>query len=298
MIAMMLTKKVKSGNTEMSLFEAYELRDGRPQLKVGVEFNDTQFDDFTGKMHSILKDLNGNYNEFDRPLIEKYSLGRMAFFMRKYFVPMVSRRFSTLHVDMEAGTFKEGYYRTFVNSFLKDLFTLQLDLSENWQDYTKAEKQAILRVAMEAGIIVTIMLLLLLMGYYDDERDFKIDAEGVDNFGSMKFWKLHLMYLLLRTRSEAENFIPAPGLGFNELYNQATTPSLAIRYIGNLIQITDQTRHLIFGNDEAFYDRKYGVWDKGDWKIWAKLLKTVGLTGNFLHPDLMIRNIENAQRVK
>jgi hypothetical protein len=55
---------------------------------------------------------------------------------------------------------------------------------------------------------------------------------------------------------------------------------------------------LIFGNDEAFYDRKYGVWDKGDWKIWAKLLKTVGLTGNFLHPDLMIRNIENAQRVK
>jgi hypothetical protein len=296
MIAMLINKKVKMGDQEVSLFEAYELKDGKVQLKEGVEFSNTEFNTLTGRMHSILKDLNGNYNKFDRPLIEKYSMGRMLFFMRKYFVPLMSRRFSPLHVDMEAGTFKEGYYRTFWRIFFNDLKHLQLTIGENWHDLTLEEKQAMHRVIMEAGIILTLMLLLLLLGYYDDDRDISLDED--QGVSSLHFWKLHLMYLTLRAKSEAENFIPAPGLGFNELYNQGTTFTLSWRYLGNLMQITEQLGYLLTGNDKAIYDRRQGIWEKGDWKLWAKMGKVFGFTGNTLHPDVMLKNLENAQRVK
>jgi hypothetical protein len=299
MVAMLLNKRVKIGDSETTLLDAYELdKKGNLKLKDGVELSEDEFNQLTGRMHSILKDLNGNYNQFDRPLIEKYSLGRMAFFMRKYLVPMVSRRFSTLHVDMEAGTFKEGYYRTFFRVFWNDLKDLELTIGENWKDLTLEEKQAMWRVIMEASIIAMLFVLLLTMGYYDDDRELAIDGEGLDKMDNLKFWKMHLMYLLLRSKSEAENFIPAPYLGANEMYNQATSPSLALRTVSNMLQIMEQVGYLAIGDDKAFYDRNYGVWEKGDWKIWSKAGKLVGFTGNWLNPDLMLRNLENTQRIK
>jgi hypothetical protein len=295
-ISMLLHKKVKINGIEKSLYDAYELKDGKVQLKDGVEFNENDFKLFNGQVYTAVRDLNGNYGKLGRPLIEKYSLGRLTTFMRKYMVPMIARRFDGLHVDMNSGTFKEGYYITFWNSLAKDIIKLQLDIATNWGDYTESQKQAIRRVLTEISIIVAVYILLALLGEYDDDRDYKLDEKGLARLGYTKFWKNHLLYLLMRFKSETENFIPV--IGFQELYNQVSTPTIALKTLGNLLQIGEQAAYLITGNDSAFYKRNYGIWEKDDWKIFAKLGKVVGFTGNWLYPEMNITNFKNAQRIR
>jgi hypothetical protein len=46
--------------------------------------------------------------------------------------------------------------------------------------------------------------------------------------------------------------------------------------------------------EELEYQRKTGVWEKGDNKSWAYFLKLIGYSGNNIKPDQAIKSFEAA----
>lgn len=293
-IAMATNKMIKQGDNMIRLIDAYELgQDGNIKLKDDVEFTDDQFHNFTGKVHSLLKDLNGNYNKFDRPLIEKHSVGRLFSFMRKFMVPMIARRFEGTRADLEMGEVQEGYYRAFARTFGKDLLKYRFDIIARWGDLTDREKQAVQRTLSELAIITVFIALIAVLGGYDDDR--KLRDEKMASWG---FWKNHLLYQAMKVKSETENFLPLPGLGFDEAIRTGTTTTVAWRSLAQLASVTAELGNLATGSDKAYYKTNTGIWNTGDMKLTAKLGKMLGFTGNILHPEILIKNFELGQKVK
>lgn len=293
-IAMASRKMVKKGDSMIPLIDAYELDDhGNIKLKEGVEFGTIEQNFFNGQVHGLLKDLNGNYNKFDRPLVEKYSIGRLMFFMRKFLVPMAARRFEGRRLDMEMGAVQEGYYVTFARTLLVDLVKYKGDLISRWGDMTDEEKQAARRTITELGIILTLALLISLLGGYDKDR--KMDQEGIT---SVQFWKLHLIYQMMKVKSETENFIPLPGLGFDEAIRTTKTTSIAWRSLEQITAVAQEFGNLAVNSDSAYFNRDYGIWEKGDLKLLSRMGRLVGFSGNIMHPELLIKNFELGQKVK
>ncbi len=293
-IAMASRKMVKKGDSMVRLIDAYELDEsGNLRLKEGVEFTEGDLNNFIGKVHSLLKDLNGNYNKFDRPLIEKYSIGRLLTFMRKFLVPMVTRRFETTRLDLEMGEIQQGYYITFANTFLRDVLKYKGNVYQAWGDLTETQKQAVKRTAAELGIILTFAILISLLGGYDDDRDLSAGSitEG-------QFWKMHLLYQAMKVKSETENFLPFPGLGFDEAIRTTKTTSIAWRSLEQVSGVAQEMAYIAVNSDKAYYQKDYGIWSKGDLKLVGRLGKLVGFTGNVAHPELLIRNFELGQKVK
>lgn len=298
-IAMASKKMVKKGDSMIPLMDAYELdANGDLQLKEGVEFETQQENDFTGKVHGLLKGLNGNYNKFDRPLIEKYSIGRLISFMRKYLVPMATRRFGGTRLNMELGEINEGYYLTFARTMVKDLRDYRGNILARWDDLSEKEKQSVRRTIMDIGLISIFAILITLLGGYDEDRDITLDEDGLARLTYGKFWKTHLLYQLMKVKSETENFLPLPGFGYDEALRTFKTTSIAWRSLEQISGVFDQLVYLSVNSDKAYYDRDQGVWEEGDIKLLAKLGKMAGYSGNMSYPELMIKNFELGQKVK
>ncbi len=298
-IAMASNKRVKYKDSTIPLLEAYELdSNGDIVLKEGVELSPQQKNDFNGKVHGLLKGLNGNYNKFDRPLVEKYSIGRLMSFMRKYLVPMATRRLAGTRLNMELGEVNQGYYLTFAKTFLYDLKAYHFNVIARWNDLSDKEKQSVRRTIMDLGLISIFFGAILLLGGYDDDRDLTVDGRGLSRLGNGEMWKLQILYQLMKVKSETENFLPLPGFGYDEALRTVTTTTIAWRSLQQLSGVFEQFVYLSINSDKAYYDKDSGIWEQGDIKFLAKLGKLGGFTGNTLYPELMIRNFELGQKVK
>lgn len=290
----------------VNLLDVLELRDGKLSVKAAYEtafeLGGKQFSDLVSKLHSMQKRINGSYAKFDQAYAAKSSLGRMMFFFRKYFLQLGMNRLGIRRPDFEGMTVEQGFYITFAQTMLKDLARFRLNVVKNWANYSDSERAAIRKTLTDLAFIsICWMIYGLLLGYDPDDKD-RLKKLREKSWASQT-----LVYLMLKVRSETEQFIPAPGMGLDEVKKIYSNPSILFASITNMMvlfpQLFKQMGELV-GMDfpSLHYEKASGessFKEKGDSKFIANFMQTfLGYTGKTFHPIDAIRGFEYSQRLK
>ena len=292
---------------DINLLDMMELNkegilDIKDQYKSSFQFGSGQFSDIVAKLHALQKKLNGSYNQFDKAYVEKMAIGKMMYFFRKYFLPIGINRWGVRRVNYESMKIEQGFYLTFIQTMGKDLAKFRFNVIANWNNYSPDEKIAIAKTLTDIGIVLGIWLAYsVLLGYDPDDKDrFKKLRE--------KGWAAEAaVFLLLKVRSETEQFLPYAGL--NEIKSVYSNPSLVFnettRYINITKLIGEHMLNVLPGvdfNSDLYYSKdvdQSGLKDKGDSKLISAAIKSIiGYTGRIINPDDAIKSFEYMQRMK
>jgi hypothetical protein len=93
-------------------------------------------------------------------------------------------------------------------------------------------------------------------------------------------------------RSETSQYVPIYGI--RDAYRTVKSPSAATVTIDRALKFVDQFFVQSWDPEKAVYQRRTGVWEKGDNKSWAYFLKVMGITGYTLSPEEAIKSFEGA----
>jgi len=288
-----------------TLLDVFEMKNGsiavKPEFENAFKIGSQQFSDIISKLHSMQKRINGSYAGFDRSYAEKTSLGRMIFFFRKYVIPLAVNRWGEQRINYEGMQLEQGFYLTFLQTMKTEITNFRFNVIKNWHTFSSFEKRAIKKTLADFAIVLFIFATLsLLLGWDEDDPDrFKKLKE--------KSWGHQaLVYVLLKLRSETEQFIPLPGYGLNEIQRIYSNPSLIFSEVTRYIDLTglliDHTQDIFgFNDDSLYYKSKVdnsGLKDKGDSKLISKLAGLAGYTGKTFNPVDAIKSFEYSQRLK
>ncbi len=276
MFALMNSTKVKDNNTgqEISLLDAYT-KYGIADIENNTNFTNSQKIDLQNRIHAISKKLHGVYNEFDKGTAQRYAVGRLVLMYRKHLVPGYKRRWGTLKADQELGSAVEGYYITFYNTMLKDLAKMKFNIMKNWATYTPFEKAQIKRTLAEVAIIVGTSALIYLMT--------KMIA-GDDDDDKNSYAYNFMLYEITRMNSETAAYLSPP-----DAYRTIKSPSAMVSSIERLNKFIGQFL-LTWDPEKLSYQRREGVWEKGDNKSWAYFLKLIGFSGYNFSPEAAVKS--------
>jgi hypothetical protein len=294
MLALMDATIVRDKTTkeEITLFNAHEKYGVREAFE-NIEFIEENEDgtkdyrDFTEKdrrsfqdrLHALNKKMHGVYNNFDKAASSRYSLGRLGMMYRKHMYPGYMRRFQKYRFDEELGDGKEGFYRTFNKTLIRDLRNYKLGVAKQWSTYTPKEKAAIRRVLTEIGIILSLFATIIaLKSMADDDEELK--ESYVYNF---------ILYEAVRMRSETAQYI-SPG----DAWRTVKSPSAALSTASRAVRFSNQ---ILPWNITEGYKRKQGVWEKGDNKAWAYFVKLIGLPGYNINPREAVKIYESLTNI-
>jgi hypothetical protein len=280
MFALMDAEKVIDNETgeEITLFEAHK-KYGRDGVHDNTNFTLKRKDDFENRLHAINKRLQGVYNNFDKGTAQRYALGRVLLMYRKHMVPAYMRRFKTLSYDYELDDITQGFYRTFWNTLVKDLFVYKKNIIKEWNNYSPYQKAQINRTLRELAIVVSAIALIFIMASAaDDDEELK---------KSVAF--NHVYYQLIRMRSETMTYYPV--IGFPDAWRMLKSPTAAMGSIDRTTKFLNQFL-LTWNEEDLVYQKDTGVFEKGDNKSWAYFLKMIGLTGKNFEPAEAVKGFE------
>lgn len=279
MFALMESVMVKDNKTgeDITLLQAHILY-GDQGVEANTDFTEKQRQSFQNRLHALSKRLNGVYNDFDKATAQRYSLGRLGMMYRKHLVPGYKRRFKSLSMDYELGSPTEGFYRTFWNVFARDLVTFKWNNIQKWSTYSAFEKAQVKRTMMETSIILTLTgLIMILSSLGEDDEELK--KTYVYNL---------MMYEMIRMQSETSSYISP-----TDAYRVVKSPSAMVSTVERMIKFTDQFL-LTWDSEKLSYQRKQGVWEKGDNKSWAYFLKLMGYSGYNISPETAIESFKSS----
>ncbi len=294
MFGLMNATKIKQNNQDITLLQAYELKDGKFSLKEGIDQawnplipildesgkiikyeQGKEFKEFVNRVHAMNKRLHGVYNSFDKASVERTTAGRLMMFFRKFVVPGLKKRFKNLGVDEELGDITEGTYVTLWNSITKQRQDLIKFLTRNENDLTEFQKKNIKRSLIELGYVLALMLLSRVLNAYDDDDD-----SYVYDF---------LQYEAYRLQSEMQFYLNPV-----EFYRVLRTPTITATKGEQILKFTSQLGLQlppIYNPDkDEFYitetfDRNVGIsTKKGDNKAVKYGLNVLGLDLNNQDP--------------
>ena len=252
MIAMMKATKVKQADgTEISLWEAY---DENGKLKPGIKWTQKDQFAFMQKLHKMNKDLHGIYNKFDSPTIQRRWYGKLAMLFRKWIYTGMQRRFSSKYLDIEGGDIYQGYFNTFFKALVSDVKNMQFKMLMG-QGMTLDEKQNMYRSYTDLLTwtgLMTIFLMLSNAANDDDEEN---------------SWTTNMLMLTTRRLAGDIMFYVWPP----EMWRITKSPTVAQTSIENMLQFFSQ---LLTAPLEE-YERKSGIYEKGDYKIEKKFYDAV-----------------------
>lgn len=279
------TKVMQNGN-EISLYDAYELDSGgKIKLLEGVTLPGKTSTNgkislmVQNRLHAMDKRINGVYNEFDSPELKRHWYGSLLFMYRDFLVPGFKKRYKTLSVDQEFSSPTEGYWNTFMRKLIKDkkqLMRFYMGMEKESADFQDFERENLRRAVRELAIIfATGLLVMVLNNLYkasdDDEKE---------------KWK-YMLYLTMKLNQElgAYGTVGDPQNwgrpNFRELARTFKQPFVIFGTIEKLFKIFDSIGQT--------YERKTGMFEKGDSKFYAALIKFFGITGVNFDPEESIK---------
>jgi hypothetical protein len=263
--------------------------------------------------------LQGNFFNQNQSYASTTAIGKSAEIMKRWFASGVIRRFQGEVIDPNLGETRKGYLLALANA-LQSLFygvrkgDMQY-INEYFSKIAKrpSEKLAIRRAAAEF-LYVTVfgLLAMFVLGYDDDDEDKN------KKLREMSYLKQIALLITLRVQGELGTFIPVPvfGLGYMEMKRAVLDPfGLPKASFDNIMGLGALMFMQImnaFGLDfdKALYYQKgkpYGYnfgglgafKDKGDSKLKALILNTVGYTGYTFEPAEYIKTLTQMQnRIK
>ena len=289
LIALLKNKKIKTiSGEEISLYDAYEVKDKELILKDGVTVDILDIN-VQNKLHAISKRMHGVYNNFDAALLERYWMGNLILMYRKFVVPGFKRRFKSIGEDQELGFITQGYYNTTWKLLINEaneLKNLLNPFNKEASDLTPMEEANVKRTITEILTVVMLgIIVALLKGLMEgaDEEEKKLYA--------------YPLYIALRLQTEIQ-FYGAPGdinqgpIGFflpnpKDTFRLFKTPTVSTTIVDKVIRLVTQ-----LGDPTETYDRNAGFFEKGDSKLYARILKLFGISGNNYDPEQAIKILQ------
>jgi len=314
---------VKTLKKRNAVKSTLELEDGDTLTIANME----KFKSFKNKFAGISRRLYGAYDEFGQSEGNKYSGYRLFTFMRKWFFPMFFNKWGFSYdksqgkyifsperfqprYDWATGTTPIGYYVNGYKAFVK-----ALDFkAKGWNYLTNQEKIDFKKSMMDAMIIATAAIILILAFGYDpsDEDRFKKMRKKSgplfsEDFELAGYLENLTQILTIGTMQEVTAFIPMVEVGvvnfglddYMKLFTSTTTA------FGNTVGLyakifDDMIKHLT-GNEKAYYQKDTGeLWYKqsGQPKIISHLLRTIGITGSTQDLPESLKGIESAGKLR
>ena len=300
-IGLMLKKKIKLGNNEYNLYNAFfvnkenklEYVEGTPEQKKEA---DKIVRDTINEIREMNRRLNGNYRSMDRPPAEQSSIGRAAMLFRKFLVPIAMNRWRADFVNHESGRPDGGFYRRFFRDFINNLktsveknaFSKIMDAGKR-ATATKEDRELAFKLLHE---VITLNILgflgfMLTQALDDDDEDF------------INYPAYLALYLIKTTYAEIQAFSPFIGplpINFSGMFREGLrvvrSPSAMTTGIDRFIKLNAQ----MFDPFEE-YQRDAGQYKKGDSKLKARFLEVLGYSSGLqFNPDAALDNFLAANK--
>ena len=281
-------KRTVNGKTEeISLFDAYEMgSNGKIKLKEGVEIPNLRDEnglvdfDTMNKVHAINKRVFGVYNKFDEVNLGRYWYGRMVIMYKKHVAPGFKRRFKGISRDEELGDITEGYHNTFLRLALTDtkrmvkaLYSEDSGLSPVDRANLKKSVRDMMWV-MATGILV--MVLANLYSAADDD-----DEKTAYKYALFFALRLNQDLGIYGTLGDPQN-LGLPNI--RETLKLVKNPVVALAVIERGIDMVSQLK-----DPFATYKNPSGIFDKGDSKLGAAVIRFAGISGTSFDPGNAIK---------
>jgi len=271
--------KTKSGE-EISLLDAYELDDkGFLKLKDNIEFTESDRKNFTNIVHALGKQLNGNYNKFDKSTLQRNWLGKLVIMFRKHIYTGFKRRYGKKQIDFELMSETEGYYRLFMQGIKSGLRSSKSEALWNWSKLSIKEKQGFKKTMSDVvAMTATFLLFSLLKAAADDDED--------------NVMINHLALQARRLQGDINFYLPLsinPGkygvsLGRPDSFRLLKTPAVSMSTLEKTWDVLEQ----LTTDPTEEYQKNSKLHDKGDYKILYKtkrLMPIINQAGNLVAPE-------------
>lgn len=270
MMSLMHATKIKSKiGEDTNLYNAWKEAGSFEQLKKDYQWTEEQDVAFRNKLHAITKTLQGVYNKFDKSMLQRRWLGKLAIMFRKYMFSSFKARYGSRYIDYELGTAQEGYWNTFVKKLYKDTKDYKWGvLQRMWtkEGYSEIEKSAVNKTLYEVAVILGAMILAGMVNEDDDKS--WIEAQTA--------------LQLTRMSADITQYI-SPSDFIRVVRNPAASVNMIEKWMGWFAQLTSPTE---------VYDRASGIAKKGDNKLYIKTLKLVPVIRqfvNFMTPEEQLK---------
>lgn len=318
--AMMYSQKVPQvidGQTVMIPYiEAWEVVNGQAQLKEGVDPSwgpeGVNFKAYRNKIQAVGNNLNGAFGKFDYAEADRYLLYRQVMFLKRWFMRMFMNRFQFRGSVMDPkARYDAGLNDTYMGFYVEAFRTIKEGIQTggaSFSSMTKEQKQAFMRILMDAAIMIAMTLMIsMLFGFDadDDEKYEKLrkksgslplnflgivktteDPEHPFNMGG--YISNNLLALTLQTRQEQLNWVPLPKMGLSAYTSFLNFESLAVTStIESYVKILGQGINLLTGDESAYYKRDVGPYtyqQEGGAKMANYFAKMFGFTGDTVDP--------------
>jgi len=258
------------GKYNVSLLDAYDKKDGKLIIKDQYKpyWSESDRFDLMNKIHSINKSIHGNYAEFDKSLAQRQWLGKLMIMFRKYLYTGFRRRYGNEYIDLELGDSVQGYYNTFFGKLASDIknYGLQSALTN---EYTTEQLEARNKVMTDLAVVVASMLILTLVSASNGDDD--------------DFLKAHILVQAARLRGDVLMYMNP-----SDLLRVIKNPAVSLSTIEKFAALINQTVPIYTDGVTEQYDKRAGIWEKGDYKIVKKIVDIIPIgnqLNNFLSPE-------------
>lgn len=280
----------------VNVWEAYgESADGEIIIKPGYDWTKNDEAELLRNVYSEIRRTQGNYAGIDKTRAEQNILGRMGMFFRKYLVPAVQNRFGSMREDHEGSQVAMGYY----NALWKSLkyFGVKKTLMSLFQKdaIDPFYRQRVFWAARE--MVVTLFMYLMgamLKNIYQGIKD-DDDEDGL-TVGDVVM--MNMLAVFLKVDRETRSLVPIPIFGGIDNYatelssftNAGTDFKVLVKLLGHgTLLMVDQFPGVEseWLDKNAYYQRRYGMFEKGEAKFNKDLLDVTGVMNiyNMFDPE-------------
>lgn len=264
--------------------------------------------------------LQGNFFKQNQSFASTTALGKSAELMKRWFASGLIRRYHGERIDLFTGEITKGYHLSFAHAFRALIYSIRNGDMKYLNEYftkvakRRSEKTAIRRSLAEALYTLVFGILgFWVLGYDSDDEDRNKKLK------EMSYAKQLALLIVLRVQGELGTFIPAPiwGLGYMEMKRAILDPfglpknsfdnifglgALFFMQMMDSLGIADYDRFLTYQKSKPYGYNFFGagaIKDKGDSKLWALVLNTIGYTGYTFEPGEYIKSLtQMQQRIK
>lgn len=241
--------------------ERVAIRPGITKLD-GTAFTEADVERISRRSARLNQKIQGIYNTEDMNAFQRLAQGRLAMMFRKWMPPSFTRRFQGEEYSFDLGDVEHGYYNSFYNDFIKNLWTdlknHELDIKMRWDSMTPKQRANSMRVFTEIGqFIGTILAYMVLSGVWDDDDE---------------WYKHYVLYTLRRLQSEQGTQVPGPWM-VTEGFKLVQSPAPGFHYTENVFRALNLFNW--FG--EPIQTGDYKGWNKGARHLWKAMpfIKTI-----------------------
>lgn len=232
LIAMMKREKVKVNGTEMSLWNAIQVKEdvnGLAYLDINgiTDLNGNTFDmaAFSRKVLHVNQGLFGIYNDEDTSAANRVAVGRLLLQYRKWMKAQYNKRFQSAQMSLATNQWEEGYYRTgvkFLVQTMQELRRGQFQLLANFNNLSNHEKANIFRCMAEIAQFAVVWGIANLVDWDNDK-----DRPYIEKL---------LEYLSQRAEHELGNLTPSFTM-VNETLKTVKTPAASLSAVQSALNL-------------------------------------------------------------